>query len=293
MKTAEDMTTCIALMQLHQQNVHAAQATRQKPPKINRPSLQQGIGEDDWVAFARRWDNFRKGTDLSPNQVTTQLLACCEPELEAALFREDPNIANKPEKDVLDAMKRLTVLNVALSVRRATLLQTKQDPGERVRQYVARVRGLANVCQWTITGTGSSTPGGNVTLDYTEEIVKLVIMNGLADEEIRKEVLGAPDVDTKTLSETVSLIDSKETASRAMMTENLRVAASSYKKMSRGQNNRESPRTVQDQAEQDKMKHKFRCQCGSMTPQFGKVRGKLKEFKMCLSCWKKKKPTHQ
>ena len=290
MKTAEDMTTCIALMQLHQQNVHAAQATRQKPPKINRPSLQQGIGEDDWVAFARRWDNFRKGTDLSPNQVTTQLLACCEPELEAALFREDPNIADKPEKDVLDAMKRLTVLNVALSVRRATLLQTKQDPGERVRQYVARVRGLANVCQWTITGTGSSTPGGNVTLDYTEEIVKLVIMNGLADEEIRKEVLGAPDVDNKTLSETVSLIDSKETASRAMMTENLRVAASSYKKMSRGQNNRESPRNVQDQAEQDKMKHKFRCQCGSMTPQFGKVRGKLKEFKMCLSCWKKKNP---
>ena len=287
-KKADDMTTCIALMQLHQKNVHEARDTRQKPPKINRPTLQQGIGEDDWAAFTRRWDMFQNGTELSPNQVTAQLLACCEPELEAALFREDPTLANKTKDEVLNAMKRLTVLSVALSVRRAKLLQTRQDPGENVRQYVARLRGLANVCQWTKNGTcGERACSGAVALDYTEDIVKLVLLNGLVDEDIRKEVLGATDIDSKSLNDTVCLIDSKETASRALTTESPTVAASSYKKMAREQTSRDSPGAVQDQTEREKMRRKFRCQCGSMTPQFGRVRGKLKEFKVCLGCWKK------
>ncbi|KAK3875650.1 hypothetical protein Pcinc_019504 [Petrolisthes cinctipes] len=118
--------------------------------------------------------------------------------------------------------------------------------------------------------------------------------HGLADEETRKEVLGTTEIDTKTLNETVCLVDSKETTARAMVTDNLRVAASSYKKMGRGQTNQASPRPTHDYGEQDKMKCKIRCQCGSLTPQFGKVRGRVKEFKLCLECWKKNHPrTHK
>ncbi|KAK7079416.1 hypothetical protein SK128_022111, partial [Halocaridina rubra] len=62
-------------------------------------------------------------------QITAHLLACGELELEAALYREDPMIACRTEGEVVDAMKCQTVLSVALSVRHATLLQTKQDPG--------------------------------------------------------------------------------------------------------------------------------------------------------------------
>ncbi|KAK4317362.1 hypothetical protein Pmani_011525 [Petrolisthes manimaculis] len=75
-----------------------------------------------------------------------------------------------------------------------------------------------------------------------------------------------------------------------MVTDNLRVAASSYKKMGRGQTNQASPRPTHDYGEQDKMKCKIRCQCGTLTPQFGKVRGRVKEFKLCLECWKKNHP---
>lgn len=290
-KRAADMSTCIALMQLHQKNVHETRDARQKPPKINRPSLQQDIGEDDWAAFTRRWEMFRSGTDLGAGQITPHLLACCEPELEAALFREDPTLASRTEEEVLDAMKRLTVLRVALSVRRATLLQTKQDPGEHVRQYVARLRGLANVCQWTKTGDCTqATCQGTISIDYSEDIVKLVLLSGLVDDEIRKEVLGTVGVDTMTLSDTVDLVDSKETASRAMVVESPKVAASSYKKMGRGQLSSEAGRSPN---ETDKVKRKIRCQCGCLTPQFGKVRGRLREFKRCLDCWKKNNPrTH-
>lgn len=71
---------------------------------------------------------FRNGTDLTPNLVITQLLACCKSDLEAALFREMPTITSSPEAAVIDAMKRLTVVSVALRVQHAALLQTKQEP---------------------------------------------------------------------------------------------------------------------------------------------------------------------
>ena len=277
-KTAPDITACIALMQLHQAQVHDCNP-RQRPPKISRPSLQQGIGEDDWLAFTRRWEVFRQGTDMAPSQVTAQLLACCESQLEVALYREDSAIASKSSEQVMSAMKRLAVISVALSARRTTLLNTSQEGGEPVRQYVARLRGLAAVCEWSKTTTCSK-PGceGVVRTDYTDEIVRMVLLNGLADSEIRKEVLGTPDIDNKTLSDTVAIIDSKETAARAMATEPPRVAANVPK--------RTQPARV---APTDKDKT-FRCACGTVTPTYGRVRGRLKEFTSCLECWRKNNP---
>ena len=77
------MATCITLMQLHQKNQYDAQSDgRQKPPEICCPTLRQGIAEEDWEAFARRWSMLQKGTRLAEGQVTAQLLACCEPEFE-------------------------------------------------------------------------------------------------------------------------------------------------------------------------------------------------------------------
>ena len=130
-------------MQLHQKNVHEQPETRQKLPEIARPTLHQAISEEDWEAFSRRWSLFCRETRMTADQIPPQLIACCELPLEAALFREDPHIASKPEADTLVTLKQLSVMRVALSTRRATLLQTGQDHGEHVRQCVSRLKGLA------------------------------------------------------------------------------------------------------------------------------------------------------
>lgn len=106
-------------------------------------------------------------------------------------------------------MKKLTVIGEPLSVRRSRLLRSTQQPGEHVRQYVARLRGNANVCQWTksaqcVNKSCSST----IRIDYTDDMVKLVLLNGLCDDDIRREVLGSTGVDDMTLGETVAFIDS-------------------------------------------------------------------------------------
>ena len=131
-------------------------------------------------------------------------------------------------------MKRLAVISVALSARRTTLLNTSQDGGESVRQYVARLHGLAAVCEWSKTATCNKEGcDGRVHVDYTDEIVRMVLLNGLADGEIRKEVLGTPDIDSRTLADTIAIIDSKETAARAVSCESPRVAASASNSPSR------------------------------------------------------------
>ena len=53
-------------------------------------------------------------------------------------------------------------------------------------------------------------------VDYTESIVKYVVISGIADEEIKKNVLGHADLDSKSLNNTISLIETKEMAARAM-----------------------------------------------------------------------------
>ena len=290
-KIADDMATCVALMQLRQRNVHDvrdgnATGQLQKAPPLNRPVLQQGVTEEDWEAFKRRWNLLSQSTTLASRQLVAQLLACCEPELETALFREDPKINEKSETDILAAMKRLAVLSVALCARRTTLMKTIQEPGEWIRPYVARLRGLANVCQWHKTGSCNVTNcTGEVSVDYTEDIVKLALLYGIADDEIRREVLGTVGIDDKSLADTVALIDSKETAARAMSAEGPRVAASAFKKAGPGAGHKPSPTPGSEHESK-----KFRCSCGQLTPQFGNIRGQMREFKMCRTCWKKANP---
>ena len=46
--------------------------------------------------------------------------------------------------------------------------------------------------------------------DYTDTIVKDVLVAGLADKCIKNEVLGWSNLDTKTVNETITFIESKE-----------------------------------------------------------------------------------
>ena len=53
-------------------------------------------------------------------------------------------------------------------------------------------------------------------MDYSEEMVKLVVLAGMYDDEIRRKVLGTADIDNKSLNETIAIIETEEMASRSM-----------------------------------------------------------------------------
>ena len=69
-------------------------------------------------------------------------------------------------------------------------------------------------------------------------MVKDVLISGLADEDIKRDVLGLPDLDSKSLEDTVSFVEAKEMARDALSKVVTTAGISSYQK---GKANGKSP----------------------------------------------------
>ena len=120
--TTDDVEAIIAAAQLnihaltHQPGANTA-VSKQKPPKIGRPTVSRGTTEEEWHTFLKRWDLFKQGTDIPPGQLTTQLWQCCNRDLEDDLFKDIDNVSAVAENTLLAAIKRLAVISTATTLR--------------------------------------------------------------------------------------------------------------------------------------------------------------------------------
>ena len=95
-----------------------------------------------------------------------------------ALLKGHPDAVADSEVNLLSKIKKLAVIPVAISVRRAELLSTKQDHGENARAFYAKVRGKAATCSYSVDcSSGTCTQ----VIDFTNIMVKDVIIAGLVD----------------------------------------------------------------------------------------------------------------
>ena len=219
-----------ALMVIHN-NVHVSvqradnTSTRQRAPTMIRPKISTGSPEETWNTFNTRWTMLKRGTALTAINTVQQLFQCCDDDLGDAILRGNPTAADGTESQLLAAIKQMAVIPIAVSVRRAEFLATKQDHGENVRAFYAKVRGKANTCSYSITCSSDTC---NQVIDFTDIMVKDVVVAGLADEEI-KEVLEWSDLDDNNLAGTVTFIEAKEMAREALATKPINAGLSSYK----------------------------------------------------------------
>ena len=91
---------------------------------MSAPPLSNGLTEEK--CLCARWDLFKAVTQLTVAETTQQLFQCCEEALGNDLLRGDPDIISQPEANVLQAIKKLAVIPVAISVRRSDLLSISQ-----------------------------------------------------------------------------------------------------------------------------------------------------------------------
>ena len=210
--------------------------------------------------------------------MTTQLWQCCDNELEVDLFRSIDNIRTIDETTLLSAIKRLAVISTAESVRKTELLSMRQDHGQPIRAFVAKVKGKAQVCSFSKTCTGQHC---DQIIDFTDEIVKYVVVAGIADEEIKRDVLGHADLDKRSLNDTISLIENKEMAARALSS----ASVSNDSSMAIHQRGA----SWKHQKEGDQRLHmKTNClTCNKTIAKYKIRRGKPKEFTHCITCWQK------
>ena len=220
-----DQSGALQLLNLHVQLNHLRQEQgaqgaqhqqpeaggRSKQEKVPRPTLNRNISEDKYLHFHRLWLRYKRSTQMTSEVVIRdQLLSCCSDELSEELgnlFGEQ--LDNKSEEEILAEMRRLAVVaqnNLVNIVRLRSLIQDRDEP---IRSYLARLKGISAVCKLTLRC--SCNPPASVS--YADKEILHCIVKGLADEDIRRQVLGV--VEEMNLDDTVKFIEAKESGKKA------------------------------------------------------------------------------
>ena len=165
---------------------------------------------EEWNVFIRRWDVFRTGSGVGAAQAPFQSFQCTGPELGDSILKANPTIASGPLADLITAMRSLAVIPVATCVLHTELLQLHQECDEAFQAFTARVRGKAETCAYMAV----CECGNNV--DYTDHIIRNVLLNRIYDSDIRRETLGVPDILTKPVNDVITVIENKEMARKAL-----------------------------------------------------------------------------
>ena len=153
----------------------------------------------------------------------------------------------------------------------------QQSPGELIRTFYSRVRGKAITCRFRLKcGADHLVPNRDTFVDYTNEIIRQVLIAGLYDEDVKRDVFGITNVDQMVLNDLVKFIEGKEVAREATCSSNVS-AISQFKR--KKQSVRSGERT------------QVKCAtCSRLFPAFKKMaNGKWnkKPFRECQECWKK------
>ena len=208
------------LLMLHNENnhkqqpVHTVEAGGQKrrAEKVSRPTIKMGSSEDDFIFFKCLFESYKRSCQLTDiTDIRDQLLACCETDLRRDLHRYlGTGVDTKSEKELLAEIKQIAVITRSNLVNVVSLMSAVQEHGETCRSYLARIRGMANVCKLSVECTAASC---EEQVSYTDTFVKYALIKGLVDNEVREELPSqSPELN---LDQSLAFIEAKEQGKRS------------------------------------------------------------------------------
>ena len=193
----------------HPSGAHAA-SLNAKVEKVRRPTITANGTSEDWQYFKTRWAEYVSATHIKGPELIIQLLECCDENLRKDLTRNaGGSLTSKTEEQVLNAIHTLAVRQENTMVARVNLHSMRQDRDEPVRAFGARVKGQAGICKFS-----TKCPSCNTDVNYTDCIIKDVVMKGIADQEIQLDLLGERDQDMS-LDDLLQYIEAKESGKRS------------------------------------------------------------------------------
>ena len=268
----------------HQQPTGSGNPTKQRIPPIPRPEIKQDISDEDWDTFVQEWNHFKRCTNIPTANIADHLFQCCEKGLGRLLIRENPAIFTKGEEKLFEAMKKIAVIKVATGVRRTNLLNSKQDHAESFREFYANVKAAASTCKFSVKCPNDCCKE-LPDIDYTPLVVKDVLISGIADNDIRKEVLGWSELDKASDKQVITIVEEKEIAHKAWIgTPAGASGISSFRKMTKTEDSADA--TIQK-----KLGMKGNCsKCKSQISIYKKYRSggmNRSPFKFCPECFNK------
>ena len=134
------------------------QAPSARQPRLDRPIIDINCSPSDWQQFCRKFERFRIGSEIPTASATAQLLHCLSDRLYSTTTRSTPTLEQMSVTNALAAIKTVAVLPVALGVRQAKALDTKQSEGQRFRMFVDQIRERVVDCAFSTPCTHAIAP---------------------------------------------------------------------------------------------------------------------------------------
>ena len=143
--------------------------------------------------------------------------------------------------------------------------------------FASRALGKARNCKLTVHCSH------NTDVDYSEEMVKQVVLAGMSDDEIKRKVLSTAGIDDKSLNDTIAIIETEEMASRSMTGHNStsQVGSTSFKRQILPNDKRLQKKGKCATCNSDFLNQRVRREAGKEDV--------LLTDKFCKPCWQKKR----
>ena len=213
----------VLMLDIHDRQVHGAAEAQvhhrggrggaaAKPNKMATPKLEMGTGPDDFALWIEKWQVYKRTTGITELQdIRDQLTICCSEELYRDLHRSlGSSLQTKTEAELIKEMKKLAVPHHSNLVNIVNLRSITQERDERIRSYVARIRGQASICELTVPCTRV---GCDERVSYADHEILNTLVKGLYDTETKEEVLSKePQMD---LNATILFIEARESGKRS------------------------------------------------------------------------------
>ena len=282
-----DASLAAVHLNIHDRNVHQAAAApagdrRPRPPPLQPPKLEAQCSEARFAVFKADWAFYRRSVEMPAGSEASYLLNCLPEEVRRDVQAATTSVHSLTEEQLLAAVKQYAVLQRAVSSMKMDLYGMKQEDGEPVRKFYARVQNLARQCQLTIPCPEADCRHHNAPfISYADEVVKQVVLCGIVDHDIKKDVLGTTGINEKSLAETLGLIEDKETAARSTANSGAAAHTTSYKKIA---------------ATDKRLQGTGKCKDCGKTFNNRRVRSrrgeddKISTFTECKECWRKAHP---
>ena len=245
-----------------------------KAPKLQPPKIEAGVDCETWQAFKIRWNQYCRGSQLNEQMQSLQLFQCVSESLGNLLLKSNPNITDCSPNDVMEAMEKLAVIPSAKSVTRAELTKMCQGNDEPIRTFAAKVQGKAQTCGFTTKFTCTCNKESSV--NYTQEIIKDVLLAGIADADIQTTVFDVEGIEEKTVNEIVALIERKEKARKAYHQSGVSAISSFKRSQNAAPNQRKQPPKSSPKVPCPKCKRSYRRHNGR----------NFKPFEICIECFR-------
>ena len=247
-----------------------------------------------WASQWRRWHVFQSGSKIDDQSAAPHLFQCASDGLGDALLKVDAEITTKSLDILMTTMKSLAIIPVATGVVRAELLDMKQKRDEPFRSFSSRVRGKAETCGFSTTSVCDC--GKSNSVDYTDYIIRDVLVAGIYDADIRIVVLGV-DITDKSVNEVIGLVEKREMARDAHNVSANMSSFSTYRKEVRKvpvpRKSPGPPPGFSDTCTASRTSECVPCpQCGNQFTHFTEGRNGVVNstpFEVCIDCFRSKR----